>query len=143
VPEEGREIAIAADARYHGQAFELLVPWPEATELAPLLARFHAMHRQRFSYADEAEAVEVVTLRAIATGRLPKPEAAEPAPAARPAAKGTRRVFEAGEWRAVPVLDREALAPGARVAGPAIVGSPSRPIGSAAAGPPSPAPAGR
>jgi N-methylhydantoinase A/oxoprolinase/acetone carboxylase beta subunit len=124
VPPERREIAIAVDMRYHGQAFELLVPWPEAAELPPLLARFHAMHRQRFSYADEREAVEIVTLRAIATGRLPKPDAAEVAPAARPALKGSRRVFEDGAWRDVPVWDREALPPEDRIIGPAIVEEP-------------------
>ena len=64
-----REITLAADMRYHGQAFELLVPWPDAPSLAPLRARFHTTHKQRFSYADEAEAVEIVTLRVIATGR--------------------------------------------------------------------------
>ncbi|MFC7477702.1 hydantoinase/oxoprolinase family protein [Dankookia sp. GCM10030260] len=121
VAPERREIAVAADMRYHGQAFELLVPWPDALDLPALLARFHAMHRQRFSYADEAEAVEIVTLRAIATGRLPKPDAAEAVPAARPALKGSRRVFEDGAWRDVPVWDREALPPEDRIVGPALV----------------------
>ncbi len=124
VAPERREIAVAADMRYHGQAFELLVPWPDALDLAALLARFHAMHRQRFSYADAAEAVEIVTLRAIATGRLPKPDAADAAPAARPALKGTRRVFEDGAWRDVPVWDREALPPEDRIVGPALVEEP-------------------
>jgi N-methylhydantoinase A/oxoprolinase/acetone carboxylase beta subunit len=124
VPPERREIAVAADMRYHGQAFELLVPWPEMPDLAALTARFHAMHHQRFSYADEQEAVEIVTLRAIATGRLPKPDAAEPEPEARPALKGHRRVFADGEWRELPVWDREALTPGERITGPAIVEEP-------------------
>ncbi|MFZ4408677.1 MAG: hydantoinase/oxoprolinase family protein [Paracraurococcus sp.] len=124
VAPERREIAVAADMRYHGQAFELLVPWPDALDLPALLARFHAMHRQRFSYADPAEAVEIVTLRAIATGRLPKPDAADAAPAARPALKGTRRVFEDGAWRDVPVWDREALPPEDRIVGPALVEEP-------------------
>ena len=58
---------------------------------------------------------------AIATGRLPQPEAAEPVPAARPALKGSRRVFEEGAWRDVPVWDRDALPPEDRITGPAIV----------------------
>ncbi len=124
VPPERREVAVAADMRYHGQAFELLVPWPEMPDLAALLARFHAMHRQRFSYADEEEAVEIVTLRAIATGRLPKPDAAEPSPAGRPALKGRRHVFADGVWRELPIWDREALGPDDRIAGPAIVEEP-------------------
>jgi len=116
-----REVAIAADMRYHGQAFELLVPWPELPDLGALRRRFHAMHKQRFSYADEAEAVEIVTLRAIATGRLPKPATQQAAPADRPARKGSRRVFDAGAWQDVPVWDRAALTEADRIDGPAIV----------------------
>ncbi len=116
-----REVAIAADMRYHGQAFELLVPWPELPDLGALRRRFHAMHKQRFSYADEAEAVEIVTLRAIATGRLPKPATRQAAPADRPARKGSRRVFDAGAWQDVPVWDRAALTEADRIDGPAIV----------------------
>ncbi|MBY0333909.1 MAG: hydantoinase/oxoprolinase family protein [Acetobacteraceae bacterium] len=121
VAPEAQAIELGADMRYHGQAFELLVPWPEAPDLPPLLARFHAMHRSRFSYADAQEAVEIVTLRVTAIGRLPKPAATEPVPAARPALKGSRRVFEDGAWRDVPVWDREALPPEDRIAGPALV----------------------
>jgi N-methylhydantoinase A len=121
-----RRLEVAMDMRYHGQAFELLVPWgdvaaPDAAALATLVDRFHAMHRQRFSYADEAEAVELVTLRVIATGRLPKPDAAEAPPPARPALKGSRRVFEEGAWRDIPVWDRDALPAEDRIIGPAIV----------------------
>ena len=56
------------------------MPWPEAPALPPLLARFHATHRARFSYAAEGEPVEIVTLRAAAIGRLAKPEEAAPTP---------------------------------------------------------------
>jgi N-methylhydantoinase A/oxoprolinase/acetone carboxylase beta subunit len=66
----------------------------------------------------------VVTLRAIATGRLPKPETAQASPAARPARKGIRRVYEGGEWREVPVWDREALTMEERITGPALVEEP-------------------
>ncbi len=119
---EAQVLEVGADMRYRGQAFELLVPWPEGPpDLAALIARFHAMHRQRFSYADEQDAVEIVTLRITAIGRLPKPAASEPAPAARPALKGSRRVFEDGAWRDVPVWDRDALPPEDRITGPAIV----------------------
>ncbi|MCO6417363.1 hydantoinase/oxoprolinase family protein [Siccirubricoccus sp. KC 17139] len=126
VAASARLLEVAVDMRYHGQAFELLVPWgevaaPDAAALAALLARFHAMHRQRFSYADEAEAVELVTFRVIATGRLPKPDAAVAPPAPRPALKGRRRVHEGGEWRDLPVWDREALTAEDRITGPAIL----------------------
>ncbi len=121
-----RRIAIAADMRYHGQAFELLVPWgevaaPDAGDLEALVEAFHAMHRQRFSYANPGDAVEIVTLRAIATGLLDKPEPAEPPPAGRPARKGTRRVFEGGAWRDLPVWDRDAMTASDVIEGPAVV----------------------
>ncbi|WP_245615396.1 hydantoinase B/oxoprolinase family protein [Muricoccus aerilatus] len=126
VAPDDRAIEVSADMRYHGQAFELLIPWgdvaaPDEAALARLLAAFHDTHRRRFSYADEAEAVEIVTLRVSAIGRLPRREAAEAPPAARPARKGTRRSWEGGAWRDVPVWDREALTPADRIEGPALV----------------------
>jgi len=121
VAQDAQRLEVGADMRYHGQAFELLVPWPEALDLPALTARFHAMHQQRFSYSDPAEAVEIVTLRITAIGHLPKPDAADAAPVARPALKGSRRVFEDGAWRDVPVWDRDALPPEDRITGPAIV----------------------
>jgi N-methylhydantoinase A/oxoprolinase/acetone carboxylase beta subunit len=121
-----RALHVAADMRYHGQAFELLVPWgdvtrPDGDSLAGLAARFHATHRQRFSYASEDEAVEIVTLRVTATGRLPRPMPAVPQPVDRPPVKGTRRVFVQGAWHQAVVWDREALRPEDILEGPAII----------------------
>jgi N-methylhydantoinase A/oxoprolinase/acetone carboxylase beta subunit len=126
VPDAARRIEVAADMRYHGQAFELLIPWgevaaPDAAALAALTEAFHATHRQRFSYANPGDPVEIVTLRAIATGLLPKPAVGDPVPADRPARKGARRVFTGGAWREVAVWDREALTPDAVIDGPALL----------------------
>lgn len=124
-----RRIEIAADMRYHGQAFELLIPWgeiaaPDDAALARLIEDFHATHRQRFSYANPGDPVEIVTLRATAIGRLPKPEPGAIAAGARPARKGARRAYAAGAWRDLPVWDREALPPDLVIDGPAIVEEP-------------------
>lgn len=125
VAEADRSLEVACDMRYHGQAFELLVPWgapwPDAADLARLVEGFHAMHRQRFSYANAADAVEIVTFRVTATGRLPRPDSRVPPPVDRPARKGRRRAVEGGAWREVPVWDREALRPDDHIDGPAIV----------------------
>jgi len=121
VPADRQRLEIAADMRYRGQAFELLVPWPDLPDLDALRQRFHATHRQRFSYAEQGEPVEIVTLRATAAGLLPKPAARTPESAARPALKGVRQVFEAGGWQEVPIWDRAALTDADRIAGPAIV----------------------
>jgi len=114
VPAEDRAYAVAADLRYRGQAFELMVPWPEAPALPALLARFHAEHRARFAYAEDGAPVEIVTLRLSAIGRLAKPAIAAEAEAASGALPGARDV--AGE--AWPVLDRDALDD---AAGPALI----------------------
>ena len=53
-----RLLTLSADMRYHGQAFELVVPWgdvdPDPDTLARLLDDFHALHKQRFCYAAPA-----------------------------------------------------------------------------------------
>jgi N-methylhydantoinase A/oxoprolinase/acetone carboxylase beta subunit len=126
IPPDQRNITIAADMRYQGQAFELLVPWgqvvsPDVAALAELAQRFHATHKQRFSYANPDEAVEIVTFRAIATGNLAKPVLREPTPAARPAHKAKRRAFDGTQWCEVTVWDREALGQHDVIQGPAIV----------------------
>ena len=126
VPPEQREISIAADMRYQGQAFELLVPWgqvenPDQAALEALIARFHATHKQRFSYANLDEAVEIVTFRAIALGKLAKPAVKDPTPAARPARKAKRSAYDGQQWCDATVWDREALAPDDVIEGPAIV----------------------
>jgi N-methylhydantoinase A/oxoprolinase/acetone carboxylase beta subunit len=126
VAAEDRATEVSADMRYHGQAFELLIPWgdiaaPGEAELSRLLAAFHGTHRRRFSYSDEAEPVEIVTLRVSAIGRLPRRTAAEAPPADRPARKGTRRSWDRGTWHDIPVWDREALTATDRIEGPALV----------------------
>jgi N-methylhydantoinase A/oxoprolinase/acetone carboxylase beta subunit len=126
IPPDQRNITIAADMRYQGQAFELLVPWgqvvsPDVAALAELAQRFHATHKQRFSYANPDEAVEIVTFRAIATGNLAKPVLREPTPAARPAHKAKRRAFDGKQWCEVTVWDREALGQDDLIQGPAII----------------------
>jgi N-methylhydantoinase A len=121
VPEAQRAIEIAADLRYHGQAFELLVPWPEAPDLAALCSRFHAAHRARFSYAAEGEPVEIVTLRATALGRLDKPEEASATPPEAASQPGARRVWQGGAAAAWPVWRRETLRLTDLIEGPAII----------------------
>jgi N-methylhydantoinase A len=121
-----RVFALAVDMRYRGQAFELLVPWGDvavdAASLGDLLARFHALHAQRFSYANPGEAVEIVTLRLTVTGRLAQPRGrAEVAPTKAKIAQH-RAAFLDGAWRDVPVHHRDALA--ATITGPALIEEP-------------------
>lgn len=106
-----------ADLRYRGQSFELTV---EADALQKLEERFHAAHEQRYGYRMEDEALELVNLRLVATVAVQKPDLDEPE--LRDGVKAERRKanFD-GEWKNVPVLDREAMGRGSGVEGPAIV----------------------
>jgi N-methylhydantoinase A len=62
-------VTITADMRYRGQSHELEVPagvdWPT------LAQRFHDAHRERFGFDRPGEQVEVVNVRATATGEPP------------------------------------------------------------------------
>ena len=123
VPAEDRAMPLSADLRYAGQAFELVVPWgdvePDADALAALLDGFHALHRQRFSYANPADPVEVVTLRLTAAGRLPRPPSIREAAAGQGGAPASRPVYLGGAWQDVPVHCRGHLP--AAVHGPALI----------------------
>ncbi|WP_424813799.1 hydantoinase/oxoprolinase family protein [Roseococcus sp. YIM B11640] len=121
VPEDQRAMEISADLRYHGQAFELLVPWPEAPDIEALLSRFHASHRARFSYAAENEPVEIVTLRMAAIGRLPQPAETSGGVVEERATPGSRLVSHGGQANLWPVWRRETLHTEDVVSGPAIV----------------------
>jgi N-methylhydantoinase A len=124
VPPAARRLTRLADLRYRHQGFELTVPWPEADLSADaVIARFHARHRRLYTYALTDAAVEIVTLRVAAAGRVRRfaipPVERRRAARTRPA---RRRVYFAGAgWTACPCIDREQLGAGAVVAGPAIV----------------------
>ena len=115
----GRGLAFrrTLDVRYRGQSFEIEIPWS-----ADLARAFHAAHRQRYGYAREGRAIEVVNLNV---------EAHRPGPRL-PVLRARRRVRSAGAWGRValdtgarvasaPVWRRESLGAGARVAGPCLV----------------------
>jgi N-methylhydantoinase A/oxoprolinase/acetone carboxylase beta subunit len=132
IPAHERLIELAADVRYKGQAFELTVPASalkvDEAVLATLIADFHALHRQRFSYCNPDSPVEIVSLRAAAFGRLPKPNAKRNADTRGAAASDqpppTRKVWMDGRWRDVAVWKRDGLALGAAIAGPAVIEEP-------------------
>ncbi len=82
--------------------------------------RFHAAHERRFGQSNPGIPVEVVAVRTVARGALghiapPPPAVADDVPPA------TRPVAFSRELRDTAVLRREALAPGATVAGPAVI----------------------
>ncbi len=123
VPAEDRKSAVSVDMRYRGQAFELVVPWDDpkadAGGLETLLASFHDLHKQRFSYSDPAAPVELVAVRLSAIGVLKAPPPSADAAAATAGETRARSVFTGGAWRDVAIHRREQIA--APVKGPALI----------------------
>jgi N-methylhydantoinase A len=116
------DIARFADIRYLGQSFELPVPADGVTDPATLVACFHAAHERSFGHAEPGAPVQVVSLRVAAT--VPPPPLDLPRRAPRPHAAtqaGHARLRHAGAWHDAALYRRDALDPGARFPGPAIV----------------------
>jgi len=123
VLEADRRFSLAADMRYRGQAFELVVPWGdvavEEDSLATLIDGFHALHERRFSYSNEAAPVEMVALRLTATGLLPQVAAARGEHLGATRVPEARRIFLDGQWQQAEVHQREQVT--AAIAGPALI----------------------
>jgi N-methylhydantoinase A len=131
IPSERQRIEIRVDMRYIGQSYELPIPLAGLSggEWAALVPAFHAEHARRFTHADPAAPIEIVSFGVTALGLIETPELPRPGQgAAQPPAEahaGARRVyFEAdsgGAWHDCAVWRREGLLAGNRIAGPAIV----------------------
>lgn len=119
------ETTLAADMRYLGQSYELTVPVPPEVlsgGVPALCALFHAAHDESFGHNDPAAPVEVVSLRAAA--RRPAPPLPMPRQPTTPhdaSAEARIPLWLDGAEREAGLHRRDALRPGGRLAGPAIV----------------------
>ena len=86
-----------------------------------LVEAFHATHRQRFSYANPGAAVEIVSLRVSAIGRLPMERGTVVLTAVERKPPRRREVWLDGGWREVPAWSRGEIAPGVEIEGPALI----------------------
>ncbi len=121
-----RRVQRLADLRYRHQGFEITVPWAEPDlSVDALIARFHARHERLYTYALPDAAVEIVTLRVTAAGRVRRfalPTLSTRSSPRRRGRAARRSVYFAGAgWTSCAVLDRTTLGVGAVVRGPAIV----------------------
>jgi N-methylhydantoinase A len=113
-----RSTEAVALMRYAGQGGELAVPWTGSAAAAR--AAFATAHLALYGFVLDT-AVELVTLRVEATGRLPPPVRAHAPAGTMPAPLAERHVHFAGGTRSTPVFARDTLPANAVVAGPAIV----------------------
>jgi N-methylhydantoinase A len=112
-----RELSV--DVRYRGQGYELNVPYN-----GRLMAAFRREHERRYGYSYPAREIELVTLRLRAVLKSPHAgahkDSAELATRGGLAAERTLIFFE-GKKIAASIYDRDALRPGQKYFGPAVV----------------------
>jgi N-methylhydantoinase A len=120
-----------ADLRYRGQDHSLTitvpaVPWDEE-ELSRVLAAFRAEHQDRNGYAAEDEAIEIENFRVVPSIGVSSAVTTGPAAVTDGATATPTEAEEITVWwsaeskQPTPVYRRDALAVGARIAGPALV----------------------
>lgn len=106
------------DMRYRGQSYELAVPYN-----ADFVAGFHAAHKAAYGYARPTAPIEIVNVRLRVIGRMPVPTLA---PLPLEGTDPTSALLESrpvmlDTLRDVPFYRAEALRPGNKISGPAIV----------------------
>jgi N-methylhydantoinase A len=130
VPAESMVLGREIEMRYAGQSYELPVECPAgalgALELGQVIDLFHQEHEREYGHSYREEPVEMVNFRVTAVGTISKPKLRELSRTdhgVAAAQKESRPVFfgEFREFRQTPIYDRYLLAPGHRLAGPAIV----------------------
>lgn len=119
--------SLTADMRYHGQSFEIEVAlsesWLTAGDLSAVTEAFHRQHLAIYDFNDVETEVQIVNLRLVVSGATPRPKlnpGAE-APALPATPERMIQVWLDGATRDVPLYLRDALRPGHRFAGPAVV----------------------
>lgn len=116
--------------RYTGQSYTLTLPVP-AGQLSPgdleiLHRNFHLLHRQQYGFCREEAPVEVVSLRVVALGNLPRLNLAtflkkKGRPPVAPEAVAKHPVFFDGRFILTPFYQRRDLEPDTTLQGPAVI----------------------
>lgn len=128
VADSDRGITYSLDLRYEQQGFEVTIKVPSelvegADGLGEVLDDFHQTHERLYGVRFDLS-IELVALRVVATGATPTvdetPTAANTG-GVRVATMETRRAYFNGVWVETPHIDRDRLAAGTRIEGPAII----------------------
>ena len=120
-----RRFTRAVDVGYTGQSYQVTVPLDGALDGATVFETFADLYREKYGYFYDDVPGEIVNLRVLGEimdsglDLIPLPAAAPGTP--RP--KGSRPAYAPEEGTMIPftVYDREALAPGMTLSGPAII----------------------
>jgi N-methylhydantoinase A len=125
---EAQRLAFTADMRYHRQGYEIPVALEpdevRAGGLADLEERFNGLHEQLYGFRMPGTACEIVNLRAVGYGTVPKlelPTGELGSADASAAVADEHEVLFEGKRVPTTIYDRSKLTPGATFDGPAIV----------------------
>ena len=125
---DAQRVIHTADMRYHRQGYEIPVALDpadvRANGLGDLEERFNAMHEQLYGFRMPGTACEIVNLRAVGYGAVPKPElpvGQVGSSDASGAIVDEHEVVFDGKRLPTKIYDRAKLQPGAVLDGPAIV----------------------
>jgi N-methylhydantoinase A len=107
----------SADLRYLGQGYEINIPFTSS-----FVSEFHRQHRFRYGYSHPGRPVELVTLRLRARLKSPRiPARIVTTSHTKVLTPETRAAWFGGKQIEIAIYDRNYLAPGKRVPGPAVV----------------------
>jgi N-methylhydantoinase A len=108
----------SVDLRYRGQSYELTIPFT-----SKFVADFHKTHERRYGYANPDKKVEIVNARTTLLGRVEKPQLQKsPRSRQKPVPLQFNSVWIAGKKIRTAIYDRDSLAYGHEIKGPAIIG---------------------
>jgi 5-oxoprolinase (ATP-hydrolysing) len=133
VPPEAVTVHVRAHIRYAGTDTPLIVPGgsPDAiASLGKMKSAFETAHKARFGFIDESKqiVIEAVSVEAVGGGARFDEPVQETTGAPLPAPTRRTRFYSGGHWHDASVYTRAQLAPGHKVAGPAIVIEPHQTI---------------
>jgi N-methylhydantoinase A len=125
VPAQDVSFERYGDFRYQGQEYVLTIPISGGpVDMAEARRSFDAAYERQYGHSSPEGRVEVANLRVAAIGRLQLPPAPDPAITA-PQPPRTRGVYFDGRRTETAIIQREQIAPGDVISGPAIIEEPT------------------
>ncbi|MGH7777675.1 MAG: hydantoinase/oxoprolinase family protein [Candidatus Dormibacterales bacterium] len=117
-------VALSADMRQGGQSYDIPVELPFELRLGfreRTREAFFAAYRRVYGNPDQTDRVEIVNARAHVLAATAKPPLTAPGAPGGQGSAGRRRIRHGGRVVEAAVVARAALAPGARLRGPAVI----------------------
>ncbi len=112
----------SAHIRTSGAHQTLEVPFGSIAEMR---SAFHAIHQQRFGFVPEYDQLIIDLLSCEAIGSTGEPDSLPDHGAPEPADRQSVRMYCAGQWCDVALVERQSMCAGQKITGPAIITEPT------------------